>query len=614
MGRKRKLQNKRGWIRESSIQTTAQTDNPAVAEVNVTDDKQKEVTSKIHKVLQNNTQDGRTEMKKNNSFKEWLKTTFCKTFEMSEGLYIGKLEMNLEHRDEKYKVQKLSIGRENHNPTKVILLVGATGTGKTTLINAMANYIFQVEFQDDFRFKIVDNIDNNSRSQAHSQTDYITAFAFYHSFGMPFAYNYILIDTPGFGDTRGIERDQEMMAQLETFLKQSYGISQVNGIGFVIPASQTRLTQTQKYVLDGLLSMFGKDVKKNIFVMTTFSDARKPPVLKCLDETGLEYTEIYKFNNSALFAPNKKGKYTFGGDSESDNEDEVTISKQYWDMATKNMNNFFTNLGKMMPVSLTLTKEVLEEKRHLQTVVYSLQQQVHIGLSNLSTLNQEREMLARLDDDIEGSRDYSITVEVPKIHKITLNRDECVTNCTKCSFTCHFPCHLPQNSNKKRCAAMANGICKVCPENCAWDLHCHMTFRCEATWNLEIRTAHDLLERYNRACLGKLTKISLIHEMERDIKNHAQTLIKYIKDIQKCVERLEEIALKPNPVSTIEYIDLLVQSEKMQKLKHFEKRIEMLLKLKEEVKILEAASSAGANLPEAGEALLEHFQQLMVQQ
>lgn len=35
------------------------------------------------------------------------------------------------------------------------MLVGATGSGKTTLVNAMANYICEVSWQDHFRFSLV---------------------------------------------------------------------------------------------------------------------------------------------------------------------------------------------------------------------------------------------------------------------------------------------------------------------------------------------------------------------------------------------------------------------------------------------------------------------------
>lgn len=38
---------------------------------------------------------------------------------------------------------------------KTIMLVGATGSGKSTLVDGIVNYIMGVSFDDPFRFRIV---------------------------------------------------------------------------------------------------------------------------------------------------------------------------------------------------------------------------------------------------------------------------------------------------------------------------------------------------------------------------------------------------------------------------------------------------------------------------
>jgi Tfp pilus assembly pilus retraction ATPase PilT len=59
-------------------------------------------------------------------------------------------------------INQYSLGRPNPFATtssterKTILLVGATGSGKTTWINSMVNYVLGVKWDDPFRFMLPD--------------------------------------------------------------------------------------------------------------------------------------------------------------------------------------------------------------------------------------------------------------------------------------------------------------------------------------------------------------------------------------------------------------------------------------------------------------------------
>lgn len=79
------------------------------------------------------------------------------------------------------------------------MLVGQTGSGKTTLINFLINYYLQIRFSDDYRYELVTEI--TDRDQAQSQTSEVTIYLIKSHNGQP---PLKIIDTPGFGDTRGI--------------------------------------------------------------------------------------------------------------------------------------------------------------------------------------------------------------------------------------------------------------------------------------------------------------------------------------------------------------------------------------------------------------------------
>ena len=159
------------------------------------------------------------------------------------------------------------------------MVLGATGAGKSTLVNGMINYILGVTWEDRFRFKLVD--EDTAKSQAHSQTSEVTVYKLNHRDGFQTDYSLTIVDTPGFGDTRGIERDKMITSQLQNLFSDPLGVSEIDAICFVVQASLARLTPTQKYVFDSVLSIFGKDVAENIRIMVTFADGQRTSGSHC---------------------------------------------------------------------------------------------------------------------------------------------------------------------------------------------------------------------------------------------------------------------------------------------------------------------------------------------
>ena len=167
----------------------------------------------------------------------------CRMKEMSEQLdnKIFKLPQTSVEIPGAKMIRKFEIGEplDIYMQHKVLMVMGATGAGKSTLINGMINYILGVEWQDDFRFKLI-------------------------------------------------------------ALEDGKGIEHLDAIGFVTQSALVRLTPTQKYIFESILEMFGVNVKGNFLTLVTFCDGQKPPVIEAVQEE-IPCSAYFKFNNSALY-------------------------------------------------------------------------------------------------------------------------------------------------------------------------------------------------------------------------------------------------------------------------------------------------------------------------
>ncbi|CAG0900780.1 unnamed protein product [Darwinula stevensoni] len=302
----------------------------------------------------------------------------------------------------------------------------------------MANYLYGVVWNDKFRFKII--IEETEQDQAQSQTKEVTAYTFYWQEGFAFDYTFTLIDTSGFGGTSGIMADKEIRCKMEAFFSRRGpgSIEKLDGIGFVIQASETRLTPTQRYIFDSIQTLFGKDVEPIFRLMMTFADGQPPKALDAAKAANIPHSSIYKFNNSTVFPVRHEG------------EDDDDFNELFWKMGMKSFNKFFISLASTHPVALQMTKEVLEKRRKLETFINGLQPQI---------------------------------------------------------------------------------------------------------------TAEHLKKRYEDGMKGEMSAKTIIEKLQKEYDYEREQVSSMIREAHSCKKKLDEIALKPDPLSALDYIDLLIQSE-----------------------------------------------------
>ena len=485
-------------------------------------------------------------------------------------------------------ITKQSIGkppkRVKGGPSeKVLMVVGATGAGKSTLINGMVNYILGVEWKDDFRFKLIE--EDKSVSQAYSQRKDITAYTIYPQKGSAIPYIFTIIDTPGFGDTEGLKRDRLIISQIKEFfsIPPPNGIDHLDAVGFVTQVSLARLTPTQEYIFNSVLSIFGNDVSKNIFMMLTFADGQHPPVLEAISRANIPSGKYFKFNNSALFAKNK--------------ETEESFDAMFWKMGYLSFQNFFTEFAKAESVSLRLTKEVLNEREQLQTLIEGLNPQITMGLNKIEEMRQEELVLQHHVSEIETNKDFTYEVVITKPNYIDLKgTGRHTTTCLKCNYTCHQNCMIADDSSKRGCWAMnsATGNCRICTLNCIWSAHKNLPYIIKYESVVETRTSSDLQMKYERAVSGKSKIEGMIEQLEEFLQGVHSSVMTMINKAQQSLRRLDEIALKPNPLTQVQYLELVIESEKNEAKPGWKQRVEYFEEAKRHAEILSKVKDVNA--------------------
>ena len=164
-----------------------------------------------------------------------------------------------------------------------ILLLGETGSGKTSLLKLICSYAHLEElgctFDEDgfeklqrFDPELEDEVNHSIESRANGAKLYDVVSVSTDSADLTTRkadlnkLEFCVIDTPGFGDTRGFDRDKENLQKILDCIKEE---KYINCVCIVINGRQTRITVNLQYVLTGIASILPTPVlDKILFVFT----------------------------------------------------------------------------------------------------------------------------------------------------------------------------------------------------------------------------------------------------------------------------------------------------------------------------------------------------------
>uniref|UniRef100_A0A8C2FVG7 Uncharacterized protein n=1 Tax=Cyprinus carpio TaxID=7962 RepID=A0A8C2FVG7_CYPCA len=460
-----------------------------------------------------------------------------------------RLQTSTDNLDQSEPYRKIIFGERNKNkPHETILLVGETGTGKTTMINAIINYILGVQREDKVWFEITD--DQSDRTQVHSQTSSITVYEFYLQESPK---DLTIIDTPGYGDTRGIQFDKNIAVSLHSLIQSAEGIHEIDAVCLVIKATQNRPSDRQIYIFDAVQSLFGRDIAENIVLLFTHSHGAPPKyALTAVKEANIKCT-VNEQNQPVYFLFDNCQTCPLY-------EEYEMLQQNSWVLSFRGMTGLFKFIDNIKPKSLKMTQDVLQNRKQLEANVSNLRSQVQMMELKQNELKQTQKALEQNKKDIEDNKNFEYEVEVTYKEKVDIDcsKASMAMCCTVCEENCHYPgCWWV--SNLSWCEVMRKNHCTVCTNKCHYSKHVKTAQIYQTKKKKEKRVYKDLKKKYDEK-IGHC--VSLVRQLEDNLQELEKEKIKLVNEAFHCIETLQMIALNTDSPIILQHIDFLIEKLK----------------------------------------------------
>ncbi|XP_061578353.1 uncharacterized protein LOC133444529 [Cololabis saira] len=458
-------------------------------------------------------------------------------------------------------LKRLTVGeRSSMKTNKTILLVGETGTGKSTLINALVNYTMGVKFEDEVWFQVVED---EKRSQAESQTSDVIVYEIFGFEGKSLPFSLTIVDTPGYGDTRGVEHDAVVSQRLFDLFRSEDGVHEMNAVGLVLKATENRVSDRMTYIFDSVMSLFGKDLEKNIIALMTHSYGMPPKnALQALEAANIKCAKNERNRPVHFLFNNCQAELR----DEDTREDTEVPLENAWRQTTKGMERFSEFLKNIRPQKLKTTVEVLKSQIRLTASIHNLQERIKLAEKMKDEIKKTQMQLKMHESDLENDKNFTIEVEEQYVELEeysggwSLFTFDGVTRCTSCKENCHYPgCTVAWTASL--CEIMSDGRCTVCTGKCSDGRHVKDTERYVTKTRKVKKTVGDLKKAYEANVKDTSGLLNVLEVKKKKLETEGK---QWLEEAFRYVLKLRDSALTVKTMSTQAFLGVLIQ--KMQEL------------------------------------------------
>ena len=340
-----------------------------------------------------------------------------------------------------------------------MLLIGETGSGKTSFLNLMCNYGMiqtlgkQVGIE---YFKQFHDIKLENSCKTESKTDGATLYTVEYN-----TMNIGIIDTPGFGDSRGLDVDKQHVIKIIDALKTE---TYINCVCLIINSRNSRMSATLRYVLSEITAILPREVLDNVIII--FTNSADPLDLNFEPTVLAEFLGRKIENYFCIENPYCRIEKAKAEADKLSNEKIARSLQKSFDETSQILDQMYDTIKDFQKVytskftKLYETKQVIKEKVIILLVAYDNQ-------TNLEDkINKAREEAEAALKTKTLNKDFKSTQIIENVIAKNTSRHNTLCGHPNCYSNCHAPCSLDKSLNKevfKSCAAFGGkDYCKVC--------------------------------------------------------------------------------------------------------------------------------------------------------
>ena len=107
-------------------------------------------------------------------------------------------------------------------------------------------------------------------------------------------------------------------------------------------------------------------------------------------------------------------------------------------------------------------------------------------------------------------------------------------------------------------------------------------YRFETRYETVEKEYDDIKNRYDTAVQGQSQVEAVIKQVEDEFNQTNGIVLSFVAELQRGLKKLSEIALEKDPLQQVDYLDLLIESEKSQARPGWQDRVRSLQKTRDE--------------------------------